>query len=239
MRIKSPMFSSILFSILLAMFMIILCSSFSYAWTSYTHKWICDHAGLSDLDCVSADNPAVQSQHPDVSFKYHHCASDAFDCDARLHAAKFLSINTTESRGFAAHLYADSMVPVHWYSTDYDTCHKIFEDAVETKLRNSENVKYHLFNSIFDFSIWNVTMTCPAKFGKEYKNVSLYADNMYMDSTAKYVADQMHAILPVSSVKEYDFTPVVYVLIAFMIIIFTLFVFFGMKNGNDNVKKKR
>jgi len=227
------------------LFIIILLSSFllslTYvsAWTSYTHQWICDKIGLNDSDCAAADKPQVQSEHPDLNFKNHHCANDAYDCDARTVAAKYLVYSTSDARGFAAHMYADSMVPVHWYSTDYDTCHKIFEDAVEEKLRSAENVKYDLFKSSIDLSSWNVTLICPAKFGKEYKNVTLYADNMYMDLTAKYVADQMYLNYAPTTVKSYDLTPLVYVLFAFLIIIFTLFMYFGLKNRTNNVRKKR
>jgi len=236
--------SSTLLILLVFILVFALCSSSSLAWTSYTHTWICNKIGLNDTDCASADNPKVQSEHPDLNFKYHHCAGDAYDCDARTHAEKFLIINTSESRGFAAHLYADSMVPVHWYSFDYDTCHKIFEDKVEEKLRSSENVKYDIFGSTVDLSSWNVTMTCPAKFGKEYKNVTVYADNQYMDMTAKYVADQMHISYTSTSIKSYDLTPIVYVFIAFLISIFALFMYFGMKNKNtvrnkNSIKRKK
>jgi len=224
---------------LMIIFVFLLSISSVYAWTSYTHKWICDKIGLNDSDCAAADTPKVQSEHPDLNFKYHHCANDEYDCDARTHAEKYLMYSDSDSRGFAAHLFADSMVPVHWYSFDYDTCHKLFEDAVEEKLRNSENVKYSVFGSSIDLSSWNVTMTCPAKFGKEYKNVTVYADNLYMDMTAKYVADQMHISYTPTTVQSYDATPMIYVLFAFLIIIFTLFMYFGMKNKRNNVKRKK
>ncbi len=214
--------------------MFLLTISFASAWTGYTHKWICDKINLTDTDCAAADKPKVQSEHPDLNFKNHHCTSNAYDCSARTVAAKYLMYNYSEARGYAAHLYADSMVPVHWYSTDYDTCHKIFEDAVEDKLRNTENVKYDLFKSSYDFSTWNVSITCPAKFGKEYKNVTFYADNLYMDITAKYVADQMRISYTPTIVKTQDLTPLIYVLLAFIILIFTLFIYFGMKNRKNN-----
>jgi hypothetical protein len=212
----------------------------TFAWTGYTHQWICDNAGLSELNCANADDPKMQSQHPDINFKNHHCTQGAYDCSARLIADKYLKINTTEARGFAAHLYSDSMVPVHWYSTDYDTCHKIFEDGVEEKLKNSQNIRYDLFNSQFDFSSWNITMQCPAKFGKENRTVELYADNKYMDTVVRYISEQMHTAPDQKTVKEYDLTPILYVLIAFMIIILTLFILFGLKNRkNNSVKKKK
>jgi hypothetical protein len=200
------------------------------AWTSYTHKWICDKIGLNDTDCAAADYPKVQSEHPDLSFKNHHCTADAYDCSARIVAAKYLTYSYPEAKGYAAHMYSDSMVPVHWYSTDYDTCHKIFEDAVEEKLRKVESIKYNLFKSSYDFSTWNVTMQCQAKFGKENKTIELYVDNKYMDMTADYVATQMHIQYQPATVKDYDLTPYIYILLMFMILVLVLFIYFGMKN---------
>jgi hypothetical protein len=210
-----------------------------YAWTGYTHKWICDKINLTDTDCAAADKPKVQSEHPDLNFKNHHCTGNLHDCSARTVAAKYLVYSYPEAKGYAAHLYSDSMVPAHWYSTDYDTCHKIFEDAVEEKIRNSENVKYNLFKSSYDLSVWNVSMICPAKFGKEYKNVTLYADNLYMDITAKYVADQMYLSYAPTVVKTRDLTPLLYCILIFLILIFTLFVYMGMKNRPVKPKKKK
>ena len=223
---------------LLLMFLISISSA--YAWTGYTHKWICDKINLTDTDCAAPDNPKVQSEHPDLNFRNHHCTANTHDCSARTVAAKYMVYSTPDARGFVAHMYSDSMVPVHWYSTDYDTCHKIFEDAVEEKLRNSENIKYDLFKSSYDLSSWNISITCPAKFGKnESRNVTFYADNMYMDSVAKYVADQMKLSYSPTVVKTQDLTPILYLILAFLIIIFTLFVYFGMKNrkNNDVIKK--
>jgi len=213
--------------IVASLFFIIFCSTYSFAWTSYTHTWICNRAGLSDLDCTNADNPKMQSTNPGINFKNHHCAEDSFTCAARVKAAEYLNINTTLARGFAAHLFADSMVPVHWYSLDYNTCHKIFEDSVEEKLRNSENLKYELFSSTYDFSSWNVSMQCPLKDGTI---VNLYADDKYMDLTAKYVASEMHSGYVESPSKIYDITPIIYLFIAILLILFTLFFVMGMKN---------
>jgi len=224
---------------LILFFILVNYSSNGMAWTGYTHEWICNKANLSNLDCTNADNPTIQSEHPDINFRYHHCASDLFDCDARTHADKFLAINTQESRGFAAHLYADSMVPVHWYSFDYNTCHKIFEDKVEEKLRKAESIKYDLFGSSIDFSKWNISMQCSTKIGKNYTDVTLYVDNMYMDTVAKYVADQMHSNYVKEEVNVYDLTKVVYVLVAIIIMVFILFIYFGMKNRKNNSNKRK
>jgi hypothetical protein len=77
-------------------------------------------------------------------------------------------------------------------------------------------------------------MQCQAKFGKENKTVELYVDNMYMENTAKYVAEQMHSSYNSTALKEYDMTPIVYVLLAFLIIVFTLFIYIGFKNKKKN-----
>jgi|GEM_PF-1758256 len=213
----------------------------TYAWTSYTHTWICNKAGLTELDCANADYPAMQSKYHDLSPVNHHCANNASDCNARKIADKYALINTTEARGFAAHLYADSLVPVHWYSTDYNTCHKIFEDKVEEKLRNTENVRYTLFKSKVDLSSWNITMQCIAKEGKTNVTVVLNADNQYMDSVARYVAEKMgvesvsNAKTTTEMIKEYDLTPIIYIAIAFLIIIFALFLYYGLKAKQSTV----
>jgi hypothetical protein len=208
---------------------------FTYAWTSYTHIWICDKAGLSELDCAAADTPVMQSKYKDASFRNHHCTDNSPDCSAREVADKFLSMNTTETRGLAAHLYADSMVPVHWYSTDYDTCHKIFEDKVEEKLRNSEDINYKMFGKEYDFSSWNFSMQCVAKYGKENRTVDLYVDNTYMVSVARYVSEKMDSTPMVKEVKDYDVTPIVVLLIILVILVLLLFLYVGMK---DKSKRK-
>ena len=150
-------------------------------------------------------------------------------------------INTTDAQGFAAHLYADSLVPVHWYSTDYNTCHKIFEDNVEEKLRNSEDKSFKLLGKTYDFSAWNVSMTCIAKFGKENRTVELYADNKYMDSVVNYVAEKMHVNssgnVNAFAVKEYDLTPILVVMIVLVVLIGLLFFYFELKNKkNEKIK---
>jgi hypothetical protein len=221
-------------NILILTILTLVCSQFGLAWTSYTHKYICDNAGLSDLDCASADKPKIQSQHPDISFRNHHCANNDYLCSARTVAAKYVSINTTESRGFAAHLYADSMTPVHWYSLDYDTCHKIFEDKIEEKLRNSENSKYKLLGSEYDFSSWNITITCPMKDGRE---VNIEFDNVDMNTVIKYVADQMHSSYNRDEVKEYNLNPLFYLILVIIISVAILFFYTGFKNTNSNGRK--
>ena len=206
---------------------IILSSGIVIAWTSYTHEWICNKAGLSELDCKSADYNTIKSQHPDLRSVNHHCTNDFDNCNARVYARKYLDINTLESRGFAAHLFADSMVPVHWYSLDYDSCHKVFEDKVEEKLKNSENIKYVLLGSTFDFSSWNVTMQCD---DKKNNTIQLSADNQYMNQVAKYVAEEMYSNYMEQNVEEYDFSSVVIIVSALLTSVLILFLYNGFKN---------
>jgi hypothetical protein len=220
---------------LLLLFLLTL--NFAYAWTSYTHNWICDKAGLPDLDCAAADNPVIQSEYKGASFRNHHCTNNEANCSARKVADKFLLINTTETRGLAAHLYADSTVPVHWYSTDYDTCHKIFEGKIEEKLWNAENTNYRVLGKDYDFSAWNLSMRCTAKFGKVNKTVDLYADNKYMDSVAGYVAERMGSRSAVNTVEEYNLTPILIVLIIFIILVFILFFCSGLRS--EKIEKKK
>jgi hypothetical protein len=218
---------------LLSVLLFLLTFSSAYAWTSYTHNWICDRAGLTDLNCAAADTPAMQSIYKDANFRNHHCTENSLNCSARKVADKFLLMNTNDTLGLAAHFYSDSMVPVHWYSTDYDTCHKIFEAKVEEMLRNAENKKYKLLGKNYDFSAWNISMQCIAKYGKVNKTVDLYADNVYMDSVAGYVAEKM-GVEPAeqskAEAKEYDLTPILIVMIVFIILVFVLFFYFGFKN---------
>jgi len=223
----------LLLLLLLLLFSFLLTINSAYAWTSYTHDWICDKAGLSDVDCAAADTPALQSKYKDANFRNHHCTNNGSDCSARKIADKYLVYSYPEAREISAHLYADSMVPVHWYSTDYDTCHKIFEDTVEEKLRNADYQRYILLGKEYDFSAWNITMYCPAKFGKENRTVELYASNDYMDSVADYVAEKMHVESTPSvrtGMKTYNLTPILIIVLVFLIIIFILFIYFGMKN---------
>jgi hypothetical protein len=219
---------------ILFIFILSIQSQGSYAWTGYTHKWICDRIGLDETDCASADYPKVQAEHTDLSFRFHHCTSNSFDCDARTHAANYLLNDSNQSRGFAAHMLSDSMVPVHWYSTDYETCHKIFEDSVEEKLRKADTASYLIFSSRYDLNKWNITMTCLAKFDKEYKNVTMYVDNTYMDLTAKYVAEKLNVKYVEKPSKMIDWTPYAYLLISLLILIFMLFLYAGLKQKKKN-----
>ena len=103
-------------------------ASFTQAWNCETHTFICEKAGLGDLDCCLAD----ASRTP--GFTLHHCANNTDDCDARVAAREYLEAGRPE---IAAHLFADAMSPPHWYSfTDEDSsrCHSSFESKVDTRL---------------------------------------------------------------------------------------------------------
>ncbi len=209
---------------ILIIFVVITFASYSYSWTGYTHKWICDDANLSNLDCALADNSKIQSQHPDIIFKNHHCASNKYDCSARTVADKYLTLSTPNAKDFAAHLYADSMVPVHWYGFDYDTCHKIFEDKVEEKLREAQDVKYSFLGSSIDFSEWNITMQCSTKINNNYTQVTLYVDNMYMDTVVNYVSEQMHSTPIKKELQTYDLTLALVITLFLILLLFILFI---------------
>ncbi|MGV8172413.1 MAG: hypothetical protein ACP5OA_07005 [Candidatus Woesearchaeota archaeon] len=219
--------------LLLLVFLIMLNSV--YAWSSYTHNWICDRAGLTEnilgIDCANADYDEMKSRYKDLASVHHHCTNNGSDCAARVYADKQAMYSYPEAAGFAAHLYADSMTPVHWYSTDYKTCHKIFEDKVEEKLRNTEHKKYIVFGKEYDFSAWNITMYCPAKFGKENRTVELYASNYYMDSVADYVAEKMHSETAPKESRVYDMTPILMLILILILLVFILFIYYGMKNS--------
>lgn len=227
----------------LLLFSILILINPVYSWSSYTHNWICEKAGLTEampgIDCANADYDEMQSRYKDMASVHHHCTLNSSNCSARIYADKQVMYSYPQAAGFAAHLYADSMTPVHWYSTDYYTCHKIFEDKVEEKLRNSEDAGYSLFGKIYDFSAWNVSMQCNAKFGKLNKTVELYADNIYMDSVAGYVADKMGVApqMDAKAVKYYDLTPALIFFIIILILLFILFFHFGMKNKRYGQRK--
>jgi len=227
---KIILFLSLIITILVS---VIMSANPAFAWTSYTHKWICERAGIdakySGIDCATADYPSTQSKYHDASFVNHHCSYNATGCKARLIADKFLLNDTLDALGIAAHLYADSLVPVHWYSTDYDACHKIFEDKVEKRLQNSGKERYVLFGSSFDTSSWNITMQCVTT-DKTHQTITLYADNNYMDDVARYVAGKIGSTPAEKGVKEYDLSPIFYFLVVFIILVLILFFYFGFKN---------
>jgi hypothetical protein len=206
-------------------------SDYSIAWTGYTHKWLCEHAGLSDeVDCAAADRPSMQSKYKDVNFRNHHCSNNSTDCSARKVADKYILINTIDAKAISAHLYADSLVPVHWYSTDYTTCHKIFEDKIEEKLKNTEYAKYIFLGKDYDLSIWNVTMQCNAKFGKENRTVELYVDNKYMEAVSLYIAEKVESKPKLPHVEVYDIDRILLsILLPFIIILFLSLLFMILK----------
>lgn len=150
-------------SFALFIILFLLAINFTSAWSGYTHDWICERAGLGELDCHAADNVQVQKGYPGLGFVNHHCTNNSNLCSARVSANKFKEMGTPETLGFAAHLYADALVPVHWHSYDYDSCHGIFEDRIEENLKNSNYFKIKIFNDVMDMSYWSVNMTCYAK----------------------------------------------------------------------------
>lgn len=140
-----------------------------FAWNSVTHAYICEAAGIS-ADCVSADG--------DVNPRYHACRGNVSDCPAREKARYYLedyrkSGNGT-SLGYAAHLFADSVTPAHWYSLDYEKCHGVFEERVGKYVKNGS-------------TNWRVSLDCVSKTGE---NVTLFADSAYLEDVANYVRAQ-------------------------------------------------
>lgn len=220
-------FKKVIFYLVLFSLFVIIISNNTYSWTGYTHEWICNNAGLSNIDCRNADNPQIQKNYSGLNFKNHHCTNNSELCTARFQAEKFKNLNSTITSGFAAHLYADSMVPVHWYSLDYESCHKKFEDKVEFELKNSENLEYRFFGSRFDFSNWSFTMQCIDKSGDI---VLLSASNDYMLNVSKYVSEKMNSTPQVTEKKTYNLNYLFLLILIFFMIIFILLIFYGRKN---------
>ena len=201
----------------------------TYAWTSYTHRWICERANLSEIDCANADYSDVQKKYKDLAPVHHHCAGNSTDCYARLYAEKFLEMNTTLTSGFAAHLYSDSLVPVHWDSYDYKSCHSVFESLVEQKIEQSENVRYTLFGREFDSSYWNITMRCPDSKGVIK---TLYVDSDYMNYVVRYVAEKMNSTYSEREIRSYDLTPAIFLSVALSL---SIILFLILRNKKQKI----
>jgi hypothetical protein len=150
---------------------ILLLSSIAYAWNCETHTYICEQAGLGNLDCCLADS----NYTPGLS--EHHCANNTDDCEAREAAREYLEAGRPE---IAAHLFADSMSPPHWYSfTDEDSsrCHSSVETKVGTRLQPDST------------TIWPVTaIGCHTKDGRI---VDLDVDMAYMIRVIGYVSNEV------------------------------------------------
>ncbi|MFA5796475.1 MAG: hypothetical protein WC916_00370 [Candidatus Woesearchaeota archaeon] len=214
------------YSIILVL-VLIFASTNILAWTSDTHEWICNHAGLPDLDCKNADYPAVQKNYSGLGFVNHHCANNAIDCAARRTAVKFKAMNTTITDGFAAHLYADSLVPVHWYSLDYYSCHKIFEDRVEYELQHAGTTVYAIFGDIIDTTKWSFTMECTDKKDVSHK---LAASNEYMNGVVERVAEKMGSTPTTPSINTVNLTAPV-IIIVLVVIVLVILILFGRKTA--------
>lgn len=217
------------YSIILA-FALLFASTNALAWSSQTHIWICSHAGLSGLDCANADIPAVQKNYSGLGSVNHHCADNATDCAARKTALKFQLMNSTDKTitdGFAAHLYADSLTPAHWYSLDYYSCHKIFEDKVEEELKSAGDTRYELFGQqLSDSTQWSLTIECADNKGITRE---LSASNVYMDGVVKYVAEKMGSTPQKEQPKTIDLTPILVAVVAIAILLLILLIVFGKK----------
>ncbi len=141
------------------------------AWNCVTHTYICELAGLGNLDCCYAD------AHQTPSFTRHHCANDSENCAARVSAREYLAMGRPE---IAAHLFADSMSLPHWYSftdADYSRCHESFETAVGRQVQLGGN------------GTWPVTaVNCHTRDGGV---VNLSVDDAYLREIAVYVANEM------------------------------------------------
>lgn len=154
-----------------AIFLLLMLAVPAFAWNAATHASICEAAGVS-ADCVSADG--------DVNARYHACRGNASDCPAREKARYYLEdyrkTGNGTSLGYAAHLFADSMTPAHWYSLDYDKCHGVFEKRVGKYVENGSTG-------------WGVSLDCVSKTGE---NVTLFADEAYLGDVAGYVRNQIN-----------------------------------------------
>lgn len=138
----------------------------SYAWTGETHQYICNEAGYPDLDCARADRERTPSPY------YHHCENNLPDCRARIKAREFQQQGQLD---ISAHLWADSQVPVHWVSLDYNSCHGPFEKKVEKAIKSGENE-------------WSINQTCIVD-GKE---VFYDFDSERMKAVIRYVKNQLY-----------------------------------------------
>ncbi len=216
------------FALLFILFLLAI--NFTSAWTGYTHDWICNNAGLSNLDCHSADNVQVQKEYPGLGFVNHHCTNNSNLCSARKSALKFKEMGTPETAGFAAHLYADALVPVHWHS--HDSCHSVFEKKIEEALKSTGRYKIKIFSDVIYASYWSVNMTCYAKDIDE--NVALYADSNYMEYVVNSVSVSMDSEIIEFSPKVYDLTWIVVVILFIFVLLLILFFIMGFRN-----KKKK
>lgn len=151
--------------------LLLLFSNCSSAWNCQTHTYICELAGLGNLDCCYAD-----AHHEPGSTK-HHCADNVSNCAARVAAREYLAMGRPE---IAAHLFADAMTPPHWYSftdADYSRCHESFETAVGRQVQLGGN------------GTWPVAaINCHTRDGEV---VNLSVDDAYLQEVAAYVANEM------------------------------------------------
>lgn len=152
------------------------------AWDCTTHTYICDKAGIN-LDCCAADKSDFQKEHAKTSPYYHHCADNSSNCLARSVADEYAALPGDDSKAIAAHLYADSLTPAHWYSTNYDACHSPFESAVGNAIKAGT-------------AGWRVEQECTNK--KDNSTVVLSADLAYLDEVVQYVQAKLGTQGPVA-----------------------------------------
>jgi len=162
---------------LVLIFVLFLVSTTVSAWGCTTHQWICEQAGFGGLDCCEADG--------NVSPVFHHCADNAPDCKARIKAAELFNA----SPNFAAHLYADSLSPPHWYSfneSDYYSCHTRFEREVNDRV---------------GLSNWTLGRSCGTRDGQV---VYVEASDVYLAQVVAYVkASMANADAPIPVVSTF------------------------------------
>ena len=138
------------------------------AWSCDTHKYICQD--LVGVNCCIADNREYQGNFEKSAPYWHHCSNNNTDCEARV-AAEYHKANNNLDMYY--HLVGDSYSPPHWYSTDYNSCHGLFERKVERHIENND-------------TNWEVEVKCISKVGD---NITLFADDEYIESVRRIVTE--------------------------------------------------
>lgn len=129
----------------------------AYGWNCDTHQYICNAAGFYGYDCCAADDNKVQKEYDYISERYHHCARNDDECKAMVSAGKYIN-GSKQEKEIALHLIADSLTPVHWWTTYYNQCHGPLEEMMDEKVRSGEDFVIEYECELKNGSIFKITM---------------------------------------------------------------------------------
>jgi hypothetical protein len=169
-------FKTILIIIASILLWILVCQC-AFAFSCETHQAICQNNYNYNGDCCRADKEYTPAM------PYHHCSDNVTDCDARIKASYY---NSLEDMNIYYHLIADSESPAHWYSLK-SSDHSKFENCVNDYVKSG-------------ITPWECSMDFIDNYGTlrhlEITNDLIKPKQTIIENITNTIIEQNHTIIP-------------------------------------------